>query len=118
MSTEYRHQMGMSGREAADYGAVLTFANAAGETWSWGRTGAVGDVIQDACDAAIQRDPTNLCVCVSTPSSIYADLIGRPLASHSGRSQKGETTLLARAGCRHMIHPVLRGYAEPRTGKR
>lgn len=99
----------MSGRERANHGASVTFRNAKGESWSWTRSGPVLEVIRDACDAAELRDPTNLCVCISTPTSIYADLVGRPLTDLNHAVTHSECATLARAGRRYMIHPVLRG---------
>lgn len=115
MSKGMRHRerwLGMSGREAVSYGAVVSFRNAYGDTWSWTRPGPVLEVVRDACDAALLRDPSNLCVCISNPATIYGDLVGRTPAG--AYAQKAECATLARAGRKHMIHPELRGSAAPR----
>lgn len=101
--------LAMSGQEAGRFGCIVSFRNARGETWSWTRPGAVLDVVRDACDAAELRDPTNLVVCISTPTSIYSDLAGRPLSERNGLIEHAEAGLLSRAGRRYMTHPYLRG---------
>lgn len=101
--------LSISGREAATYGAVVTFRNAFGETWSWTRPGPPREVVRDACDAAILRDPTFLCVAISTPASIYTDMQGRPASAANSTVQMPECHQLASAGRRHMTHPDLQG---------
>lgn len=99
----------MSGREAAMYGATVSFRNDRGETWSWHRPGPVIEVVRDACDAALLRDPTFLCVAISTPMSIITDLDGRPSTAANSTVQMPECHQLSRAGRKHMTHPDLRG---------
>lgn len=101
--------LAMSGRERLTFGCIVSFRNAHGESWSWTRPGHVLDVIRDACDAAVHRDPSNLVVCISSPTTIYSDLYGRAFSPRNATVETPERNLLTRAGRRHMLHPDLLG---------
>jgi hypothetical protein len=66
----------LSGDEAAHYGAIVSFRNAAGQAYVAHRKGPVKAAVKEACQAATALDPTFKVTAVSTPTSVYADLQG------------------------------------------
>lgn len=66
----------MHGPEAATYGAIVSFRNAAGQTVVLHRTGPVKAAIRAACKDALRLDPAFLVTAISTPTTIYEDLQG------------------------------------------
>ncbi len=66
----------LNGMEAARFGSIVTFENAAGERLVLHETGAVKPSIQVCIDHALTLDETFKVVCVSTPTYVYRDLQG------------------------------------------
>lgn len=91
-------------REQA-YGATLTFENAAGELLTIVRRHvSTYEAVRQACDLALEQDDTYRVVSLSTPHTIYADLIG-----NRRLGQFPEQQTLATAGRKQMLHPRLWG---------
>lgn len=108
----------ISGPEQAKYGATVTFRNADGKTLTLQRTGgAIMAVIRALCDAALALDPTFRVICISTPSTIFGDLVGRDMREEDG-AIRPEAAVLSRAGRKHMLAPELIGRFSPRSRAR
>lgn len=99
----------MSGRERAEHGATLTFENDAGKRLSLSRVGPVAEAIRAACDDALRLDDTFQVICISTPSSIYADIKVREGKQFDHTVQRPEGSMLRRAGRGSMLHPGMVG---------
>lgn len=104
----------ISGAEQARYGAVISFHNTNGQTLVLHDTGPITQVVRELCDAAVKLDPTFRVVCISTPSTIFGDLIGRDMRENDG-AIRPEAAVLNRSGRRNMIAPELLGRFSPRS---
>lgn len=96
-----------SGWQREHWGYIVTFIkNGDGKI----RTGhqAGRGALAALCDRAVERDPTYRVVCISSPLTIFSDLLGRS----KGKNETvlgPEAILLGYAGRRHMLHPDLIG---------
>lgn len=109
MSKNKHRSLNMSGWQREHYGCVVTFKNATGELLTLHRTGK--NSIAATCALAVSADETFRVVCISTPGSIYSDLLGRS----PGKKEKVnglEAGVLGQLGLRHMLHPSLRGTSD------
>lgn len=91
----------LNGKEAAEYGATVTLENADGERLTVHRAGMpVRRCVRDAYDYATRLDPGYRIVAVSTPTSVYGDLIGA--------ERRNGVSPESAMGLGEMLHPRLR----------
>lgn len=107
------HQLTMSGRERATFGVTVTFEAENGRLLTLARAGKTFEALREVCSDAVAADPTFRVVRISSPTSIYADLQGRPHALPDSSVQKTEGAILRRAGIGAMLHPRLIGGSTP-----
>lgn len=105
----------MSGFERSKFGVTVTFENANGGRLTLWRVGGTDEAIRSACDDAARVDETFRVLSVSTPATIYADIVGRTAHRLSG-IQRPELSMLRKAGRGSMLHPLLVG--ESRNSER
>lgn len=93
----------MSGREQATYGCIVSFENENGKRLVIHRGGRVGDGVKQAIAIALAHDESFRVVSISTPNTVYTDVVGRGVAV-GGRPQLPENKLVPAA----MLHRSLR----------
>lgn len=108
----------MSGQEAATYGAIVTFQNAAGQRLAVHRSGPKRTALRQACAVATGHDSSFRVISISTPETIYTDLQGARLPRHdrhNGAMQFPETRMAGTfPGGMAMLHDCLRGSSDRR----
>lgn len=91
------------GRDRDAWGCIVSFENSDGKTLSLHRTGR--DALARCCDAALALDETFRVISVSTPETIYTDLVGRLGHPLTNAVALPEHPRLARIRRMSMIHP-------------
>lgn len=104
------------GAVRAEYGCILTFENAQGQTLTLHRVGPPTKMVPEMCDQALALDETFRVVSYSTPSTVYTDLQGHRLGGQreayandsNPRANTPEVQILGRIKRMEMIHPRMR----------
>lgn len=103
-----------SGQRAAEYGAIVTYENAAGKVLTFHEPGNIGQVLEHGWTEAQAWDPTFRIVSICTPQTIYTDLQGARMPRKDHGSQTPifpEHQLVNNGGAkgRPMLHTRLLG---------
>lgn len=97
------------------YGAYVTFRLGDGELLTISRKGTAVQAVRKACAIMVNRDERARVVCISSPQTIYGDLVGRKPTRVTEdylapAPTPPEARLLAAAGCLPLLAPELRRY--------
>lgn len=96
----------LTAMERHSLGVVVSFENADGARFTTHRPGLVQEGVRSACDEALARCPSYLIVAISTPQTVYADIVGRELGP-AKRPVMPEANIVGRTGVGHLLHPSL-----------